>query len=90
MNKELDALMDIWDTTQTDWNEEPYEYDLFDEEDERFALIAKALKRNEPMKPIYGDDGVYKWCGTCKEVIDAHFKSFCQNCGQRIDWGVDE
>ena len=83
MSKELEYLYDIWGETYTDWGcgplTDPFTVEVFDEEDERFLAIEKALKRNIPLKVISS------CCPNCElEVLKND--NYCSNCGQKIDW----
>ena len=100
MSKELEYLYDIWGETYTEWGcgplTDPFTVEVFDEEDERFLTIVKALKRNEPMKPEPIEVQFVEWgtnknmgkdirhlCPKCTHTVDNHY---CSECGQKIDW----
>ena len=64
--------------------------------------ILKELRNKEtPMKVIYENDLVdenvivntWAYCPTCKEEIPFELwenLNYCPNCGQRLDWSVEE
>ncbi len=59
------------------------------ETENALETIEEALKRNEPMKPIYEKDGT-RSCPCCKgNWLTPNFK-FCSDCGQKLDWSDDE
>lgn len=47
-------------------------------------IVLKALKRNEPMKPI--KDKEDHRCPKCAHIVDNHY---CSDCGQALDWGKE-
>ena len=63
-----------------------------------FEIAISALEKQIPKKPIYkftdstGD--VFYDCQVCGEYVTHSGtqakKNFCSNCGQKIDWGVEE
>ena len=55
----------------------------------QLQIIEEALKRNEPMRPIYEKDGT-RSCPCCKgNWLTPNFK-FCSDCGQKLDWSDDK
>lgn len=61
-------------------------------------IIIEALKKQIPMKPNYRQHGYYVdyYCPVCGKQQKApasvyRFRdgSYCEKCGQKIDWGVD-
>lgn len=63
-------------------------------------LAVMALERQIPKKPLirYGNAVLgtlpnesfkIEECPCCKEYLDEE-TSYCQNCGQKIDWGENE
>ena len=55
----------------------------------QLQIIEEALKRNEPMRPIYEKDGT-RSCPCCKgNWLTPNFK-FCSDCGQALDWSDEE
>ncbi len=54
-----------------------------------YNTVYQALKRNEPMKPIYEKDGT-RSCPCCKaNWLTPNFK-FCSDCGQKLKWSNEE
>ena len=49
-----------------------------------FSQIEEVLKRNEPMRPIYG--GKFPQCPVCKRLLHSIWQKYCDNCAQAIDW----
>ena len=61
--------------------------------EEDASIVEQALKRNEPMKPIYVEDCSYVGtaCPSCRgyNVRDEEYTikwKYCPDCGQRLDW----
>ena len=55
----------------------------------QLQIIEEALKRNEPMRPIYEKDGT-RSCPCCKgNWLTPNFK-FCSDCGQALDWSDEK
>ena len=55
----------------------------------QLQIIEEALKRNEPMRPIYEKDGT-RSCPCCKgNWLTPNFK-FCSDCGQKLDWSDEK
>ena len=55
----------------------------------QLEIIEEALKRNEPMRPIYEKDGT-RSCPCCKgNWLTPNFK-FCSDCGQKLDWSDEK
>lgn len=54
----------------------------------------EALEKQIPKKPITTKDGYkgsYGICPNCKNIIDEwNDYCFCNECGQAIDWSVEE
>jgi uncharacterized Zn finger protein (UPF0148 family) len=52
--------------------------------------MKELVERDTPMKPIVDKDGS-GYCPICNKIIWKHYlhidKSFCNRCGQRLDWG---
>ena len=53
-------------------------------QDEALGVALKALEKQTPMKPILLDDEDLI-CPVCD--ADVEWKRYCENCGQKIDWG---
>ena len=51
---------------------------------EAVEIAVSALKKQTPMKPILLDDEDLI-CPVCD--ADVEWKRYCENCGQKIDWG---
>jgi len=80
MSKELEALNYLVNLAVVG-NKENNREKVFTSEE----IILQALKRNEPMKPIYEKDGT-RSCPCCKgNWLTPNFK-FCSDCGQNLDW----
>ena len=51
-------------------------------------IVSKALKKQIPKKPIYGDANIT--CPNCGDVLLGFYNVFkicyCSECGQRLDW----
>ena len=51
-------------------------------------IVSKALKKQIPKKPIYGDANIT--CPNCGDVLLCFYNVFkicyCSECGQRLDW----
>ena len=45
----------------------------------RIPLIVKEIK-------ILGSSGEFAACPKCKETVDREYMSFCDRCGQHLDW----
>ncbi len=89
MSKELEYLNDIWETTVTNWERDPYPEEVFPEEDERFLAIEKALKRNVPLKVNHKENkGITAVgnCGNCRGLVKELNDNYCSLCGQKLDW----
>ena len=54
----------------------------------QFASYRSAMRIKEAM--ILGDGYVYYCCPRCKITLDREFISFCDRCGQRLDWAKYE
>lgn len=82
MTKELEALEILSDTAR-------FGGDYGNIDRQAYLILEQALKRNEPMKPIYEKDGT-RSCPCCKgNWLTPNFK-FCSDCGQKLDWSDDE
>ena len=89
MSKELRALDRIVCRLQ---DKSAYNHICFED----VGIIEQALKRNEPMKPIYVEDCSYVGtaCPSCRgyNVRDEEYtikRKYCPDCGQRLDWSED-
>lgn len=64
--------------------------------------LNKLTERDKPMKPEYEGDGyddkgelIYDtaYCPRCKKAYEVGYEDghpYCDNCGQRLDWGREE
>jgi len=45
-------------------------------------------RRSMPVKEflIYSDDNAYPICPKCGSSMDREYQSFCDRCGQKLDW----
>ena len=62
----------------------PYRDELIQPMKESCDMAISALKKQTPMKPILLDDEDLI-CPVCD--ADVEWKRYCENCGQKIDWG---
>ncbi|MFW5701178.1 MAG: hypothetical protein ACOCWM_05760 [Cyclobacteriaceae bacterium] len=84
-NKELDLFQNLIKTIKHDWG---IDYrNTF-----TYVKIEEALKRNEPMK-VYNPHGDEMLCPSCDneitQVYQYYRQSYCENCGQKLDWSDD-
>ena len=58
------------------------------EEIETAKLAIQALEKQVPKKV----DGEYdeKTCTVCDEDILSYYANYCENCGQKLDWGNED
>lgn len=50
----------------------------------QFASYRSGMRIKEAM--ILGDGYVYYCCPRCEVTLDREFVSFCDRCGQKLDW----
>ena len=79
---ELEALENLNDYAY-------YEVGYDDLARQSYLTLKVAIKRNEPMRPIYEKDGT-RSCPCCKgNWLTPNFK-FCSDCGQKLDWSDED
>ena len=68
-----------------------------DEYDKAVQIVMAALEKQIPKKPIeikerhnFSQEVIYKdgCCPVCKSAISSTY-TYCNKCGQRIDWGEE-
>ena len=91
MSKELEALNRI--------ENKAFSSNLGLEILDDITMLRKALKRNEPMKPIIADEYSDPECPSCFEELNWYYceskskhtgDNYCPNCGQKLDWSDDD
>ena len=67
-----------------------YSQGNFGEQKEAFSVAINALEKQKPKKPIFTEDKQFALCPCCdmKGLIDK--QKYCDNCGQKLDWGDEE
>ena len=54
---------------------------------EGLAMAEEALKKQIPKKPLENIVGFY--CSECKHFVES-VSNYCEHCGQKLDWTVEE
>ena len=89
MSKELEKAIDYFK------NRVSFEMPVYDEP--HFKTILNALERNEPVcvQTSYEDDDNHLFnCPNCDALWyysnEKNEWNYCPNCGQKLDWSVDD
>ena len=64
----------------------------FDCYDNSVKVIADALEKQIPKKPIMRKDvaETYYICPECEWGVDKFDDNYCSDCGQKLDWSSEE
>ena len=92
------AILSIQDHNKAHQKKEPFAVYIT----EALQVACDVLEKQIPKKVIYESDGYYDgnpvydvaYCPVCNIALedgDIHWESnYCPNCGQRLDWEVEE
>lgn len=67
-------------------------YDLSVDEEIAVDMGIKALEKQIAKKPLVEDERAFfrfHHCAECKQILAIEF-NYCENCGQKIDWGNED
>ena len=58
------------------------------------SLFAEAVAYRVPLPVtkviVYADDTAYPLCPRCESAIEREYMSFCDRCGQKLNWNLFE
>ena len=86
--KPEEALKNIGDWISDETRQRKYDKATVIELSDSLITLKVAVNKQVPKKV----DGEYdeKTCTVCDEDILSYYANYCENCGQKLDWGNEE